>query len=132
MKVNFLFGRITSGNFLVKLDEITEKFGLPRSKISNDMIVQHIQTFSKYDDKGYSFYSGYFSKILNKNIISPKPIYEEIELLNQGVLEGGNYIRLVFDFSNTPKVTLEDIEIIKRKFPLDFTEVLGLNFLDVR
>ena len=132
MIVNFLFGRIVSGKYSVKVDEMTEEFGLPRTKISNDMVVQHIQNFSKTDENGYSFYSGYFSKILNKKIYSPEPTQDEIELPQNGVFEQGIYIRLVFDFSDTKDVTEEDIEIIKGKFPEEFQKVLGLNFLDVR
>lgn len=131
MKVHFLFGRIISGKYSVKVDEMTEKFGLPRNKISNDMVVQQIQNFSKTDENGYSFYSGYFSKILNKKIYSPEPTQDEVEL-PQGIFEEGIYIRLAFDFSNTTDVTEEDIEVIKSKFPEDFKNVLGLNFLDVR
>ena len=131
MKVHFLFGRIISGKYSVKVDERTEKFGLPRNKISNDMVVQQIQNFSKTDENGYSFYSGYFSKILNKKIYSPEPTQDEIEL-PQGVFEEGVYIRLAFDFSNTTDVTEEDIEVIKSKFPNDFKNTLGLSFLDVR
>ena len=131
MKVHFLFGRIVSGKYSVKVDEMTEKFGAPRSKISNDLIVQNIQNFVKPDENGYSFYSGYFSKILNKKIYSPEPTQDEIEL-PQGVFEEGIYIRLAFDFSNTTDVTEEDIDVIKSKFPEDFKNVLGLNFLDVR
>ena len=132
MRVYFLFGRIISGNYSTKVDEITENFGLPRSKISNDMVVQQIQNFSKIDENGYSFYSGYFSKILNKKIYSPKPTQDELELPQQGDFEEGIYIRLVFDFSDTKDITEEDIEIVKTKFPEDFKNILGLNFLDVR
>ena len=132
MKVHFLFGRIISGKYSVKVDEMTEKFGLPRNKISNDMVVQQIQNFSKIDENGYSFYSGYFSKILNKKIYSPDPTQDEVELPQQGIFEQGIYIRLVFDFSETKDVTEDDIEVIKSKFPEDFKNVLGLNFLDVR
>ena len=131
MKVHFLFGRIISGKYSVKVDEMTEKFGLPRNKISNDMVVQQIQNFSKTDENGYSFYSGYFSKILNKKIYSPEPTQDEVEL-SQGIFEEGIYIRLAFDFSNTTDVTEEDIEVIKSKFPNDFKNTLGLSFLDVR
>lgn len=132
MKIHFLFGRIVSGQFSVKVDEITEKYGLPRAKISNDVVVQHIQNFSKTDENGYSFYSGYFSKILDKKIYSPEPTQDEVELPQQGVFEGGIYIRLVFDFSETKNITEEDIEVIKSKFPKDFESTLGLSFLDVR
>ena len=100
MKVHFLFGRIISGKYSVKVDEMTEKFGLPRNKISNDMVVQQIQNFSKTDQNGYSFYSGYFSKILNKKIYSPEATQDEVEL-PQGIFEEGIYIRLAFDFSKT-------------------------------
>ena len=131
MKVHFLFGRIISGKYSVKVDEMTEKFGLPRNKISNDMVVQQIQNFSKTDENGYSFYSGYFSKILNKKIYSPEPTQDEVEL-SQGIFEEGIYIRLAFDFSKTTDVTEEDIEVIKSKFPNDFKNTLGLSFLDVR
>ena len=131
MKVHFLFGRIISGKYSVKVDEMTEKFGLPRNKISNDMVVQQIQNFSKTDENGYSFYSGYFSKILNKKIYSPEPTQDEVEL-PQGIFEEGIYIRLAFDFSKTTDVTEEDIEVIKSKFPNDFKITLGLSFLDVR
>ena len=131
MRVHFLFGRIISGKYSVKVDEMTEKFGLPRNKISNDMVVQQIQNFSKTDENGYSFYSGYFSKILNKKIYSPEPTQDEVEL-PQGIFEEGIYIRLAFDFSKTTDVTEEDIEVIKSKFPNDFKITLGLSFLDVR
>ena len=131
MRVHFLFGRIISGKYSVKVDEMTEKFGFPRNKISNDMVVQQIQNFSKTDENGYSFYSGYFSKILNKKIYSPEPTQDEVEL-PQGIFEEGIYIRLAFDFSNTTDVTEEDIEVIKSKFPNDFKITLGLSFLDVR
>lgn len=60
MKVHFLFGRIVSGKYSVKVDEMTEKFGLPRTKISNDLVVQQIKNFSKTDENGYSFYSDIF------------------------------------------------------------------------
>jgi len=63
MKIHFLFGRIVSGQFSVKVDEITEKYGFPRTEVSNDAVVKHIQKFSKTDENGYSLYSGYFSKI---------------------------------------------------------------------
>ena len=132
MKLNFLYGRIVTGKHLLKVEEITKEFGLPKDKVSNDLIVQHIQNFSKTDENGYSFYSGFFSKILNKRTSSPRPVYDEIELPNQGLLEGGSYIRLVFDFSETPQLTLEDIEIIQDEFPKSFKGNLGLNFLDVR
>ncbi len=95
------------------------------------MVVQQIQNFSKTDENGYSFYSGYFSKILNKKIYSPEPTQDEVEL-PQGIFEEGIYIRLAFDFSNTTDVTEEDIEEIKSKFPDDFKNTLGLSFLDVR
>jgi len=132
MKVHFLFGRIVSGKYSVKVDQMTEKFELPRSQISNDMIVQNIQNFSKTDENGYSFYSGYFSKILGKRIYSPEPTQDEIELQQHENFDPGIYIRLVFDFSETTDVTTDDIELIKNKFPDDFQKVLGLNFIDVR
>ena len=132
LKLNFLYGRIVTGKYLVKVEEMTKEFDLPKDKVSNDLIVQHIQSFSKTDENGYSYYSGFFSKILNKKTYSPQPVYDEIELPNQGVLEGGSYIRLVFDFSKTPEITVGDIEIIQEEFPKSFKESLGLNFLDVR
>ena len=74
-----------------------EESGLPRTELSNGLVVQHIQNWSKTDENGCSFYSGYFSKILSKKIYSPEPTQDTVELPQQGIFEAGIYIRLVFN-----------------------------------
>ncbi|OUU18341.1 MAG: hypothetical protein CBB97_21090 [Candidatus Endolissoclinum sp. TMED37] len=131
MNLLFLYGRIVEGQFFEKCKQISKEFKIPFESTSNELIIKHIENFSKTDDENYSYFNGYFSKILNKKIILPKPIQDNVELPNHGLIEKGIYVRLSFDFSNI-SLQKNEIEHLKLEFEQLYKKKLGLNFLDGR
>ena len=128
----FLFGRIMSGAFLEKVNNLSEQFGQSESEVSNNLIVQHIKNFSTKDEKGYSFYSGLFSKISQQKVIAPTPEVDVVELVGLLGIEDGPYVRLAFDFSDCPEISLKDLRKIKSEYSGKIKKLLGLSFLNGR
>lgn len=128
----FLFGRISSGLFLEKVNNLSEQFSLSKSQVSNNLIVQHIKNFSVTNEEECSFYSGLFSKISQQKVIAPEPEVDVIEVAGSLGIEGGAYVRLAFDFSDCPEVSSSDLKKIKSEYSGKIKNELGLSFLNGR